>query len=306
MTIAETGREQLAIWYAAADGHQRGPWKLDQLLAQFGNGTLSLDSLIWVSGMTGWLPARDVEEVRDAALRARVIPPPLPASGSKSQEGPPPLPASRNFAAPAPGSSEPTIDSGPSSCAPGPIRSPAMGEHGASEFLTAFPDLTARPWRRWFARTIDYALASLAIGVIIGLVSPTSDIHNYSDAVIGLLVVLLFIPVEAMFISCYAATPGKAILSIAVVQAETGERLRFVQSLERAVDVWVRGVGLGLPLVTLFTALHQHKLLTRDGATSYDKASGCVSRSGPLGLGRLIVTVLVVLAIGVIMVALSG
>jgi membrane protease subunit (stomatin/prohibitin family) len=62
-------------WFVGADGQKRGPFDLDALRAQAGSGALSADTLVWKSGMSGWLPAGQVPEV--AAILA-TTPPPLP------------------------------------------------------------------------------------------------------------------------------------------------------------------------------------------------------------------------------------
>ncbi|QFY06381.1 DUF4339 domain-containing protein [Nonomuraea phyllanthi] len=60
-------------WYLGVDGERRGPFDEAGLPA----AGLAPDVLVWRSGMAGWVPARDVPELRPLL---RDTPPPLPPS----------------------------------------------------------------------------------------------------------------------------------------------------------------------------------------------------------------------------------
>lgn len=62
-------------WYLGAGGQQLGPFDHGALAAQVADGTLTPATLVWKSGMPGWLPAAQVPEL--AALLGNT-PPPLP------------------------------------------------------------------------------------------------------------------------------------------------------------------------------------------------------------------------------------
>lgn len=72
------------------------------------------------------------------------------------------------------------------------------------------------------------------------------------------------------------------------------------------MDVWVRGIGLGIPLITVFTQLFGANTLNKKGETSWDKSHGFDVRCGKLRFGRvfgaLILALLLFMALG----ALSG
>jgi membrane protease subunit (stomatin/prohibitin family) len=63
-------------YYLGSGGTRRGPFDLQALGAEAAAGRLTADTLVWRTGMAGWVPARDVPEL--AAL-LRASPPPLPS-----------------------------------------------------------------------------------------------------------------------------------------------------------------------------------------------------------------------------------
>jgi membrane protease subunit (stomatin/prohibitin family) len=70
-------------YYAALNGQQAGPFDGNALKGHSQAGALKPDTLVWKTGMAGWVKAAEVAEL--APLFASAGPPPLPG-------GPPPLP----------------------------------------------------------------------------------------------------------------------------------------------------------------------------------------------------------------------
>jgi membrane protease subunit (stomatin/prohibitin family) len=62
-------------WYLGVDGRQLGPFDPTALAGQVANGTLTPATLVWKTGLSGWLPAAQVPEL--ASLLGGT-PPPLP------------------------------------------------------------------------------------------------------------------------------------------------------------------------------------------------------------------------------------
>ena len=69
------------------------------------------------------------------------------------------------------------------------------------------------------------------------------------------------------------------------------------QALARSLRVWFFGVGVGLPLISLFTMARAHGRLRRGGVTSWDEKGNLVVSYNPLGAGRIAAIVLAVLVI---------
>ncbi|WP_377268560.1 SPFH domain-containing protein [Peterkaempfera sp. SMS 1(5)a] len=62
-------------WFIGVGGAQQGPYDSAALAGLIGAGTLTRATLVWQSGMSGWLPA---EQVPDVNRLFGAVPPPLP------------------------------------------------------------------------------------------------------------------------------------------------------------------------------------------------------------------------------------
>ena len=97
------------------------------------------------------------------------------------------------------------------------------------------------PWRRFFARSLDYALCGLAVDSLL----MAFPVWEYTRLPLYVLVMLLVEPVVLMM---FATTPGKAIFGIRVTDPE-GKRLTYSSGLERTWSVLWDGMALNIPLV---------------------------------------------------------
>jgi len=160
------------------------------------------------------------------------------------------------------------------------------------------------PWRRFFARTFDLMtlgmLALIACVALLSVISPSTlrDFQKLLNNPIaaGFIVYLLYLPIEAGFLSFLGTTPGKWIFGIKVLK-KTGENLTFSEALERVSQVWLRGDGLGIPLVALFTRIYSYNKLMKTGSTHWDNQVGSIVTHTSWGLGRAISSVIAVIAI---------
>ncbi len=126
----------------------------------------------------------------------------------------------------------------------------------------------ARPWIRYWARTIDIFLFALLAGFVLGFIVPA--LFEINDFVFNIVLLALMTFYEAACLALFSATPGKAMLRVRVTQPD-GSRLTFGAALARAFRVLVRGLGVGIPLVALITQIVGYQNLTRDGITSWDR-----------------------------------
>jgi membrane-associated protease RseP (regulator of RpoE activity) len=123
-----------------------------------------------------------------------------------------------------------------------------------------------RPWTRLAARLIDYTLIWIAVVAAFGF-----DLE-VSGGLVGFLVVILFVPVEALFLAFGGATPGKWLLGLAVVDA-AGRRPRLRVAFRRAALVWTYGLAAGLPL-GLATTVLAHRRVATTGSAYWDDLEG--------------------------------
>jgi uncharacterized RDD family membrane protein YckC len=110
-------------------------------------------------------------------------------------------------------------------------------------------------------------------------------------SVLGVLIVLGWVVVEAALMSTIGATPGKALLRVRVRRAD-GRGLDFERALTRAVEVWLKGLGMGLPVVSLITVAIAYRRLRREGVTAWDEAGDIVVSHETIGRTRIALLVL--------------
>lgn len=169
------------------------------------------------------------------------------------------------------------------------------------------------PWRRFFARTVDI----LSIGILIfflfsflmGYLFP-KNIDGYVRFIenpIGAAIVLylVWLPIEALFLSKIGTTPAKWIFGIRVI-SNSGGNLSYANAFKRAFLVFVQGEGFGIPLVTLFTRLFAYRRLTRTGTTIWDSSVESVVIHKKWGVIRAIASVLATLVALVIISVLNN
>lgn len=156
--------------------------------------------------------------------------------------------------------------------------------------ITAAPVADPRPWPRYFARMIDVLLLGMVGIVVLGVVlALATDIGEdtmlaATEGVGGMVLSNMLAFLLALFpIACllaFAQTPGKWLFGIRVRNAD-GSRMRLWTSLKREAWVVVRGIGLGFPVVTLFTQISSFTDLKEDGVTAWDRKLGCQVQHAP-------------------------
>ncbi|MBC7981262.1 MAG: RDD family protein [Armatimonadetes bacterium] len=127
-----------------------------------------------------------------------------------------------------------------------------------------------RPWVRYWARTLDFFLFGFFSGVAVAFWPQLGEIN---DTLFGIVLLLLYNFVEPVMLAVTGTTPFKALLRIRV-RNDDGTKLSYPQGLRRTLSVWIRGMGLGIPFISLFTAVTSYKRLIRDGITSWDQDGG--------------------------------
>jgi uncharacterized RDD family membrane protein YckC len=90
---------------------------------------------------------------------------------------------------------------------------------------------------------------------------------------LNVLATLSLVPLEAFALHLFGTTPGKALFGIRLSTAE-GERISLVQSFSRALRVWVLGMGIGFPVLSLFAQIAGYFRLASRGRTVWDESLG--------------------------------
>jgi uncharacterized RDD family membrane protein YckC len=145
-----------------------------------------------------------------------------------------------------------------------------------------------RPWVRFLARTTDIMLSGVFAGIVLLFIFPAA--LEMSDNLVGMILIFIFVFIEPWMLSTWGSTPGKALFNVRL-RKNDGTRPNYVEALSRAFNVWVRGEGLGIPLVNLFTQINAYNTLTKQGITSWDRDGGFTVAHKDIGSGRIIAAV---------------
>ena len=160
---------------------------------------------------------------------------------------------------------------------------------------------SVRPWVRFWSRHLDIIIFSFVIGFFWDIFM--SSLLDLPAFYLGLLVLFVWVFVESDLLSIWGTTPGKWLLRVELKHAN-GNRPKFSAALKRSFAVWLKGLGLGLPIVSLFTLAVSYGRLTREGTTSWDKDGHFTVTHKKVGVIRTIVAIAIFVGFSV-MLALS-
>lgn len=140
-------------------------------------------------------------------------------------------------------------------------------------------------WARYFARMLDVLILSFVIIILLTIVGMMTA-HAQTEALVewmesgflgsllsNMLAIALALPAIALLLA-RGWTPGKWWLGVRVRDSD-GNRLGLKRAFVRELMVWIQGMGLGLPLVSLITLILSYTTLTEDGTTRWDSKLGC-------------------------------
>jgi uncharacterized RDD family membrane protein YckC len=177
-----------------------------------------------------------------------------------------------------------------------PVASTIPDESSENISSTAISQI--RPWVRYFARMLDMCLL-LSVFWIICLIIELR-IQLYASFVFFMILRVIWLFVEPVFLSQWGATPGKLLLRTRVTH-QNGVFLTYNEALRRSVNVWFRGEGLSIPVVSLVTIIIAYNRITKNGITTWDKAESFLVKHSRIGAARImvfIVVMLIIMAIG--------
>ncbi len=138
------------------------------------------------------------------------------------------------------------------------------------------------PWRRFLARWLDLELCRLALEVLLYLVLNLYPLKNFWFEVLDYLFsVGALLLVEPILLSRWGTTPGKFLLRLRVTNL-TGGKLTLSQARERTKGVFFRGVGLFLPVYSLYRNYRSYRSCGEGEPLDWEEASCCVASPLPL------------------------
>jgi len=155
-----------------------------------------------------------------------------------------------------------------------PVSNPVPQSSTYTPIPTALPEKPkVRPWIRFWARWIDINLISFLGAFALAFYYPELASVPSKDLILAVVVLFLWVFIESFLLSTAGTTPGKWLLNIHLTPP-LGNKPDFSTAFSRSFDVWWRGLGLGLPFVTLFTNAAAYTNLKKNGITTWDRNGG--------------------------------
>lgn len=167
-----------------------------------------------------------------------------------------------------------------------------------------------QPWLRFWARVLDYTWFTLGLGIVASILLPVSAVIGIQKLAmmhvpVDALALLLYVPVEAWLLCRWGTTPGRALLRIRVRRLDNGLP-DFRQALLRSFQVFIKGMGLGLPFISLFAMAWWRLRLKEKGVAAWDEANETRVEHGEPEVWRFLVLAGILLGLALMVaVALS-
>ncbi|MEO1656721.1 MAG: RDD family protein [Pseudomonadota bacterium] len=154
---------------------------------------------------------------------------------------------------------------------------PSSTEFSSNGWTAAPP----RPWRRYGARFLDITFNGLVglllIGILFYAFAPqTADrFFGIFESGPGLVLDLILTGFVASLISgaligMTGFTLGKWIFGIRITRIDKS-RIGFRSGIARDLEVWMKGVGFGIPVFALFTMIASYQRLKDEGQSDWDR-----------------------------------
>lgn len=251
---------------------ESGPLSQFAIIERIRDGSVTPDTMIWRQGFEAWRRIGDVEDFEGYWKPARVEEEGLEGMDEEEADNLEP----------------------PSGFGLGRV------VKQAAELEVGRP----RPWLRFWARMVDYMWFTGAVVFFLAALLPVSSVKwmvwassNYIP--IESLLILAYVPVEAWCLSRFGRTPGRALLRLGVISMN-GNKLTYPQALVRSLQVYVKGVGLWLPLISLLVMSWSRMQLLRYGQTSWDVDCGTVVTSEPPQRWRLVMLAAIIMGLALL------
>ena len=220
-------------WHYAVGLDQKGPVGEEEFRALIADGTVGDKTRLWKKGMDSWRSADEIREL-DTVFGRPPAPPTPPATA---------------------------------------LQATTVAD-GALQGVEASLRL-AGPWSRFLARSIDTMVLIMPLGFAIGYAKGlwALNFRLGPPAVHNLLMSILLAPIIALLLAltmtAIGTTIGKTILGVKVPVPHGKNRLGFY--VGREFKVLLAGVGLGIPIVALFTQIRQYRRVAAGKPASYDE-----------------------------------
>ncbi|MGD9814041.1 MAG: RDD family protein [Hyphomonadaceae bacterium] len=129
------------------------------------------------------------------------------------------------------------------------------------------------PWARWAAKWIDLGVFSALLGAALVIFFQFDWYSDSAEAAFYLILAGAFPFWDGILVAMTGGSPGRAIFRFRIVSKDQAKPPPLGAALGRAWGAWIKGCGLGFPIVSLFTMLSSKDHLERRGLSSWDENS---------------------------------
>src|SRR3990167_7840712 len=154
--------------------------------------------------------------------------------------------------------------------------------------------IRANPWTRFLARFFDYVFFILILWGARALLHVRPISSQYESFVP--FEFFIWIPIEAILLSTLGTTLGKFLLKIKLRQGRRF-RLDFRTAIKRSFNVWLRGLGMMIPIINGICLLVAYNRLKVFQMTTWDREDHIAVSHAPIGRWRVIVSALITVAV---------
>ena len=167
----------------------------------------------------------------------------------------------------------------------------------------------ANPWPRYWSRMLDVTLGLYVVGVFLGVAFPgvirmTTAQGRLGDAILTLISMPLVMIMDALVLALFGNTLGRFIAGIRV--ETTGfAKPPLLTCVARNMFLYVYGLGLGIGLVSLITAINGYTTVNNGALARWDAEARTRVYDRGSNIWRTGLTGALYIAIGLVPTAIS-
>lgn len=151
-----------------------------------------------------------------------------------------------------------------------------------------------RPFIRCLARFFDLSLFSFFLIFSVSSIAPKFTVES-SGVFVFMLSFILWILTEAVILSIFGNTLGKALLNTKL-KTVTGDPIDFQTALKRCIFLNTAGMGLGVPIINFICLYFSYFDLKKNGKSAWDQQIGTVVLYGKVSFSRILFVILFLFA----------
>lgn len=163
---------------------------------------------------------------------------------------------------------------------PQQVRPAAFTSQPAPSNTAGWGEAPVAPWRRWAARSADLMMNGMIMSALLAVVlfslAPfeANSFYSFLDSPPGYIIDLMLSSflgciLTGLIIGATGSSLGKIMFGIRICNVD-GTSIGLVAGLTRDIEVWVKGLGIGFPLISLITQVVSYNNLQKLGSTPWD------------------------------------